>query len=421
MEPMDERSRTGSRPQPGGLERRLRQWLQPGTEHGLADTLALFLSLRVLLGLVVLYVWWAGMTPGPCHFELARNGWATIPPLADQGPAFPLVGVWQRWDACWYSKIATFGYEANENSVNFWPLFPLLTALVSLVLGAGAVALSGLVVAGIAFIAAIEGLRRLVGRDFSPEIANRTILAISFFPTAFFFFAPFTESLFLALSVWTVIGARERRWFLTLVAAFLASLTRIQGLFLMLPIAWEAGMAWRESGLSAGRRLGPIDGRLVLSAIAAAAPLAGFGAFLVFSLAVAGKTPLDTQDAWGGRNFHWPWDVAVASWNWAVEQHDPLQLVNLATLIGFGLAILVGLRRLPVAYSLIAIPQVALLATRLQPTPLTSTARYLLVVFPVFILLAMVEDKRLQLPWLAGSIMFLTILLLGFETGQFIA
>jgi hypothetical protein len=418
---MDQDSTPGWQRQPGEPGRGLRQWIDGTSGRGLADTLALFVSLRVVLGLVVLYVWWAGMTPGPCHFELARNGWATIPPLADQGPAYPLVGVWQRWDACWYTKIATFGYEANENSVNFWPLFPLLTALVGLALGTGAVALSGLVVAGIAFVAAIEGLRRLVGRDFGPEIANRTILAISFFPTAFFFFAPFTESLFLALSVWAMVGARERRWLLALVAAFLASLTRIQGLFLMLPLAWEAGMAWRESGLRAGRRLGPIDGRLVLSGVAAAAPLAGFGAFLAFSLAVAGKTPLDTQDAWGGRNFHWPWDVAVASWNWAIEQHDPLQFINLGTLIGFGLAILVGLRRLPVAYSLVAIPQVALLATRLQPTPLTSTARYLLVVFPVFILLAGVRDRRLQLAWFAASIMFLTILLLAFETGQFVA
>jgi hypothetical protein len=414
---MDERSKAGWRRQPEGLRQGFGWWL----EHGLADTVALFVTLRVLLGLVALWVWWAGMSPSPCHFELARNGWATIPPLADAGPAFPLVGVWQRWDACWYTKIATFGYEANENSVNFWPLFPLLTAIVSRLLGAGAVALSGLIVTGIAFIAAIEGLRRLVGRDFGPAIANRTILAISFFPTAFFFFAPFTESLFLALSVWTLIGARERRWGLALVAGFLASLTRIQGLFLILPIAWEAAMAWRASGLSAGRRLGPIDRRLVLSAAATCAPLAGFGAFLAFSFAVAGKTPLETQDAWGGRSFHFPWDVVAASLNWAVDRHDPLQLLNLATLIGFGLGIVAGLRRLPVAYSLIAIPQVLLLATRLQPTPLTSTARYLLVVFPVFVLLAEVEDRRLQLAWLAGSIMFLTILLLAFETGEFVA
>jgi hypothetical protein len=421
VEPIDESSRPGSSWLPERLERQVRRWFEPGSGSGLADTLALFVSLRVLLGLVALYVWWAGMTPGPCHFELARNGWVTIPPLADSGPAFPLVGVWQRWDACWYAKIATFGYEPFENSIAFWPLFPLLTGIVSRLIGTGLVALAGLIVAGVSFIAAIEGLRRLVGRDFSPEIANRTILAISFFPTAFFFFAPFTESLFLALSVWTMIGARERRWLLVLVAGFLASLTRIQGLFLMLPIAWEAAMAWRENGVRAGRLMGPIDARLLLSAAAALAPLAAFGAFLMFGIFVVGKSPLDTQDAWGGRNFHPPWDVVTASWNWAIDRHDPLQVLNLATLIGFGLAVIAGLRRLPVAYSLIAIPQVALLATRIQPTPLGSTVRYLMVVFPVFILLAEVEDKRLQLAWLAGSIMFLTVLLLAFETGQFVA
>ena len=79
---------------------------------GFVDALALFLTMRFALGLIALYLWWRGGVPGPCHFELARNGWLTIPPLADQGAEFPLVGVWQRWDACWYSKIAAFGYGA---------------------------------------------------------------------------------------------------------------------------------------------------------------------------------------------------------------------------------------------------------------------------------------------------------------------
>src|SRR3954471_13771136 len=99
--------------------------------------------------------------PGPCHFELARNGWLTIPPLADEGPAFPLVGVWQRWDACWYTKIATYGYEPAELSVNFWPMFPVFTAIVAIPL-AGAVALGGLIVSAVAYVAAMIGLYRLV-------------------------------------------------------------------------------------------------------------------------------------------------------------------------------------------------------------------------------------------------------------------
>lgn len=69
---------------------------------GLIQGLGLLVAMRLGLGLVAVYLWWRGGLPGPCHFEVALNGWLTIPPLADDGAAFPLVGVWQRWDACWY-------------------------------------------------------------------------------------------------------------------------------------------------------------------------------------------------------------------------------------------------------------------------------------------------------------------------------
>ena len=245
----------------------------------LSDALALFVSLRLVFGLFALYLWWGGSLPGPCHFELARNGWTAIPPLADSGAAFPLVGVWQRWDACWYTKIATYGYVGGDtNSVAFWPLFPAAIAPLGAVLG-NAMALAGLVVSGVAYVAAMVGLERLVTRDFDRETAVRTVVFISIFPTAFFFFAPFTESLFLALAVWCIVAARERRWWLALVVGFLAALTRVQGLFLALPIAWEAftwfrserpwqapagsrGAAGPRPGRPADRRRGRAGGRI---------------------------------------------------------------------------------------------------------------------------------------------------------------
>jgi len=396
------------------------RWSALGGGFGPAvrDALGLFVSLRLVLGLIAIYLWWQGSLPGPCHFELARNGWQTIPPLADQGPAFPLVGVWQRWDACWYTKIATFGYESGENSVNFWPLFPVLTAIVGRLLF-GAMALGGLVVAGLAYVVAMTGLRRLVALDFDDQTGLATTVAISVFPTAFFFFAPFTESLFLAAAVWAMLAARRRLWLLAAVAALLASLTRIQGVFLVLPIGWEALMWWRERewvgkpGSPAVTFLRPI--------VAALAPAAGFVGFLVVSSLIAGKTPLDTQEAWGGKSFHPPWEVVEASWNWAIQHHDPLQALNLISLIFFALVTIVGIRRVPVSYSLYAIPQIVLIGTRIQPTPLTSTARYLLVVFPVFVILALVPGRWLRFGWLVGSALLLALLLASFLNGNYVA
>jgi hypothetical protein len=138
---------------------------------------------------------------------------------------------------------------------------------------------------------------------------------------------------------------------------------------------------------------------------------------------MAGQTPLDTQEAWGGTNFHPPWEVVDASWRWALEHHDPLQLLNLATLLLFAFVALLGLRQVPVAYSLYAIPQILILATRIQPTPLTSTARYLLVVFPVFVVLALVPPRWgwLRFGWAVVSIMLLGLLVADFIRGNYVA
>ncbi len=390
---------------------------------GFLDAVVLFLILRIALGLVAAYVWWHGDAPGPCHFELARNGWLTDPPLADSGPGFPLLGVWQRWDACWYGKIATFGYEPGEMSVNFWPMFPILTGLVARLVD-GSVALAGLIVSGVAYVAAMTGLYRLVARDFEPVIARRTVLLLSIFPSAFFLFAPFTEALFLALAVWCIVCARERRWLLAGIIGLAAGLTRIQGVFLVFPIGWEALVA---SGLTAWRpwrevRLPSISWRpFVRGSLAAGGPLLGFFGFFAYTLAVAGQTPLDTQDAWGGKEFFPPWEVAAAAWQWTIDRHDPLQFVNLALLVLFGVLLLAGLRRLPVSYTLFALPQVLLLATRIQPTPLTSTNRYLLVVFPAFVVAALIPWERVRFAWALISTLFLAVLLQAFLSGDYVA
>jgi hypothetical protein len=388
---------------------------------GLGDAFSLFLTMRLALGLVVVYLWWRGGLPGPCHFELARNDWQTIPPLADQGAAFPLVGVWQRWDACWYSKIAAFGYEPAELSVNFWPLFPVLTGGVARLLG-GSVALGGLVVSAIAYIAAMVGLFRLVARDVDEVVARRTMLLITIFPSAFFLFAPFTESLFLALSVWTIVEARERSWLLAAVLGALGALTRIQGVFLALPIGWEALVA---SGLVAWR---PRTARpsvgwrsLVEGVLASFGPVVGFASFIGYTAAIAGQTPLDTQDAWGGKEFFPPWEVVDAAWRWTIERADPLQGLNLALLVVFGILLVACLRRLPMSYTLFALPQFVLLATRIQPTPLTSTNRYLLAIFPAFVVLALIPWQRVRLAWAITSLLFLAILFREFQTGTFVA
>ena len=388
--------------------------------EGLVDASWLWLVLRVSLGLFAAVLFVKGGLPGPCHFELARDGWTTFPPLDDSGLSFPLVGVWQRWDACWYSKIALHGYEPGISSTAFFPLLPALMRAGSAFTG-GDVALAGLLANAIALIVALTGLRQLVRADVDADVADRTILYVAIFPAAFFLFAPFTEAAFLACAVWAIHAARRRDWALAAVAGLLGALTRTQGLLLVLPIGWEAAAAclerWRSWRTGESRPqigdAGPI--------VATMAPILAFAGYVWYTSAFVGQTPFDAQALWGN-DLHLPWETIIAAWNWALERPDVVEMVNLVALVLFGYLFFAGVWRLPASYSLYVLPQLALVSMRLQPTPLTSTTRYMLVLFPAFVVLAMAgRSRRIHTGWVVLSLLFLGLLTSMFLQGDFVA
>jgi hypothetical protein len=107
---------------------------------------------------------------------------------------------------------------------------------------------------------------------------------------------------------------------------------------------------------------------------------------------------------------------------WIVERGDGMQALNLVALLGSAALLAVGWRRIPLTYSLYAWPPLLLVATRIQPTPLTSTARYVLVLFPVFVVAALLlERPSLRRAWLVVSLLFLGALATMFLQGDFVA
>jgi hypothetical protein len=383
---------------------------------GLLGVLGLWVLIRVTLSLVALF--WLGteQMPGPCHFELALDGWTTFPPLDARGWAFSLVGVWQRWDACWYTKIAAHGYEPGTSSTAFYPLLPALMRAVGPWTG-GDPALAGLLINAAAAIAALYGLWRLVSEDFDAEVADRAVLYLAVFPAAFFLFAPFTEALFLAGAVWALLAARRRTWLLAALAAALAALARPLGVLLVVPLAWEAWLDWRAQGQ------GPWDwSRRLAPAASLAAPLAATAIFMVWATFQVGQSPLDAQSLWGGQDLHAPWETVAVAIQWSIDKADAIEAVNVVGLLGFAALLVLGLRRLPLSYSLLVLPQLLLVSMRLQPTPLTSTTRYLLVLFPSFVVLALIgEHRTFNRVWLVASTLGLATLTALFIRGDFVA
>jgi len=118
--------------------------------------------------------------------------------------------LWDQWDFGYYQKIAEFGYEAKDGSLAFYPLFPWLLRLVAYI--SGSYLAAGLIVSGIASVAAAVLLRRLVQLDYDSGVALRSVWFFLIFPTGYFLHVGYSESLFLALAFGSVLAARVDRW-----------------------------------------------------------------------------------------------------------------------------------------------------------------------------------------------------------------
>lgn len=319
------------------------------------------------------------------------------------GLAFKLVGVWERWDACWYAHIATNGYQ-TDGSTAFFPLFPALERAAALF--GEHVVIGGMVLSVVAAILALWGIHRIVTEDHGTDAARRSLLLIAIFPAAFFLVAPFSEATFLAAAAWCIERARRGAWRSALVLALIAGAARPVGVFLALPLLW---IAWRRE------RRAPWGDRATAGLAAVAAPLA-FAGYVAYTQSVVGRSMFAASADWTGSAFHPPWDVLRASLEWTGRTGDPLQALDLALLVLCTVLVAAGIRRISPELTMYAAPQVALLWIRILPTPLTSTSRYLLVVFPAFVVLGLMLERRRGL-W---AYAILSLLLLGALANEFV-
>ena len=144
---------------------------------------------------------------------------------------------WDHWDATRFATIATHGYPTKDYAA-FFPLFPTLVH-VFVVLTHRDVLESSMFISNVAFLGVLIVLYRFVAVEFDKGTAQRTVLYISIFPTALFFFAGYNESLFLLFTLLCFYTVRQRSWWLAGLFGLLATLTRSSGIFLALVIVWE--------------------------------------------------------------------------------------------------------------------------------------------------------------------------------------
>jgi hypothetical protein len=348
------------------------------------------------------------------------------------------MNIWSHWDGEHYVTLAMGGYLHPPDNVSpaFFPMYPLLLRSFAELFG-GPISKEALSVwaplISLLFLPfALYFIYHIALEVRDESVARGTVLILAFFPTTFFLNAAYTESLFLALSAGSVWAMRVRKdLLLACVLAGFAAATRNVGIFLVVPLMYEwikdvERFRWRGVYLL----LAP----------------GGLFVYMVYLWVRFGDPLLfyTAQESWG-RHATGPLDTASRAWGAAVEgasrlldpdlwAHPPLsnaanQLAGASNFFNLGffvfamVVLLAGSRYLPLSltvYGLLLVAPAALFGT--PGSPLMGTPRYVLVAFPVFIVLALLFKNRVLLGgWLVVSTLVSLVLCGLFVSWRFVA
>jgi hypothetical protein len=311
-------------------------------------------------------------------------------------PNQPFINAWTLWDGYWYLNIARDGYlyiPQEISNTSFYPLYSILTRVVQGVVGDWSWA--ALIVSNLALLGALILLYHLMLHETQGNrlAAARAVQYLAFFPTAYFLFAAYTESLFLLFTVGTFYAARTQRWTWAIVCAMCAAVTRVVGVALVVVLVLEVWrMIRRDDGAWAVRlaRVWP------LALACAFVPLMMFS-FFAYNQQMYGNffLYLDSQAFWErelGAPFALAWRHVVWLWHTGLFAHDTdyMTLLNLAA-VSFGMvgAAWAG-RRWGLSYAAYGLLVLAIPFS----THLLSLVRYVLVCFPAFMALALWTEAR---------------------------
>jgi hypothetical protein len=327
-----------------------------------------------------------------------------------------------RWDMAWYFGIATEGYRVlshnprDQQNFVFFPAFPMIMRVTARLLGGTSMAF---IVAGtlVSFGAFFWGLtylfrlaRDLIGDD---DRAAYTVWLVAAYPFALFFGAIYTESLYLLGATAAFYHFRRRELWRAGVWGLLVGLTRPNGAFLSIPLAFIAVAPWIPAWLNGGpeANIEREDARrspraLVSSLAAAAMPGVGVLLYSAYIWQLTGN-PL----AWEAGHAAWGRDYTGYSalisdrYAWLVNEgvyaytsQVPGDLLNALGAIFVLVAAIPVARRFGLSYA------VFILVNILPPMAaggLLSIGRLSSVLFPAFIWFATAIPARQRSGWLA--------------------
>jgi len=299
-----------------------------------------------------------------------------------------LLSIWGVWDTGYYLDIVKNGYNIKlgvdemtmgQGNYAFFPLYPLSVKLVDFLFNSPY--FSGLLVSNICLILAAFVLYKLVSIDYKEKVAKRSVIFLFLFPTSFILSGFFSESLFLLLLLLVFYYTRKREWCLSSVFGFLLTLTRPLGILVFIPVVYEY-LKDKEF------RYKNIDYKALYLFLF---PLA-----LILFLSYVNYLTGDylnyyiIQSSGWGHILSNPILVLFSS----LISKDIFQFVNVLIILFFLGVFLFRIHKIRISYTLIAV-LLFIFPLLTGPVAINSILRYLLPIFPIYIILSLLSKNRI--------------------------
>lgn len=312
---------------------------------------------------------------------------------------------WTTYDSLHFTRIAQHGYEPLTTA--FFPLYPMLLRL------AGrdevAIAIWGIVLSNLALIAAAWLFFRLTETDYDGRVAEIGVWLLAFYPTAAYWSAVYTESIFLVWILGCFLCVRHNRWAAAGMLGLAAALTKNSGVLVCAALCFEWWRARQSPNTHAAHRLDQNSPhkddapKVVPGATAlgfAFLPLMGFWAVQGYFAKTFGLLAgIESQRAYY-REWMWPW---LPIWRDIVDLSsgragDLVTVLNLLVTIVVPVLIVKHWKRQPPSYSLLML---GILLMHLgyghtKPPYTIDAVRYFSTTFPWVQLLAWYAATRLN-------------------------
>ncbi len=264
-------------------------------------------------------------------FRIVGYGWAAAPLLAKLlmwavcvlwSGDWSWLSAFHKWDSYWYAGIVEGGYDdatalltraTGQSNWAFFPAYPLLVFIVGSALNIPTPWAMELLSLPIALWCLVAARYLFIIHGCPPNHGLRTFLL---WPFSLFLYVHYSDALFVALVLSSLIAMERRRVGLAAACLALLAITRPNGMF-FLPVGVIYWLT-RESGMWNGGVYSAPAMRRILLLIAA--PVLSFCAWCAYQWSMTGNAlAFKTAQAGWGRKLTWPWESLFNSGGFAPQ------------------------------------------------------------------------------------------------------